>query len=342
MTTPAVIAEWGQTHEGKLEKALTQAQRTAAAGATWAKWQVFAPERLAHPSAKRYWDPALGGTESQLATYQAQPDLSRDEWGALNDECKRLGIGMLLTPFDLEGVELVGELGLRACKIASADIDCWPLVDAIHDLGVRVYASVGAAARYEIEALLDRLRPRPVVLLACTLSYPTQAEHMDLGAITRLAELEQAHPNLVGVGLSDHSLLRTESALAAGALGAVAIERHVTMGGPTPDDAMGLPVDDLAAYVDAAQLGARLRGANGKHAAEHAALSQARRGIYAARDVDEGHRLTRDDIIALRPIGKAIPVSSWDHVIGALSTAPLGTGDPITWEGIGRAWSVAT
>ena len=308
-----VIAEFGQSHRGDLSIAMAQARAAAQAGVTAAKWQIFDPARLAAPSARRYWDAGLGGSESQRETFETNGMLSYGEWHELASECHRVGVEFLATPFDLEAVELIASLEVVRVKLASADITYLPLLDAIRDMGRAVVASVGAADDREIEIMLERLAPRPVTLLACTLSYPCPADRAGLARINELAATFD-----VPVGYSDHTLL-VETALGAAAAGAVVLERHVSLGAShVPDDQMALPIADLARYRELGELGEKLR-ARSRHAMgalERRAHAQARRGIYAARAIPAGKTIEPDDIIGLRPAEGAIGVECWDEVLG--------------------------
>ena len=320
-----IIAEFGQSHRGSLDLAMAQARAAAAAGAKAAKWQIFDPARLAAPSARRYWDAGLGGSESQRETFKKNGMLTADQWLKLASECHRVGVEFLATPFDLEAVDLLKSLNVARVKIASADITYLPLLDAVRDLGRRVIASVGAATDHEIGTMLERLAPRPVTLLACTLSYPCPADSAGLGRIGHLRSTFD-----VPVGYSDHTLI-VETALAAAAAGATVLERHVTLGGShVPDDQMALPIADLERYRAMAELGETLRKESRMGQMELASWAQARRGIYAARRIRKGKVVEPADIIGLRPAAGAIPVAEWDTVLGLPATKYHAKGDALS------------
>lgn len=314
-----VVAEWGQSCRGNLDIAKRQADAAKAAGCTWSKWQAFDPARLASRYARRYWDPNLGGQDDQLATFTDNGMLAPADWAKLGAHCRAIGIGFMCTPFDMESVKLLVGAGIEAFKIASADTTFQDLVDAVGVTGTPVFMSAGASAEAEIIRALGWLEAAgsgPVTLMACSLSYPTVDSDVNLGRIVSLAEM--GYP----VGYSDHSL-GVETALAATAIGAVVLEKHVTiqerggarlgsarpgeavqgMAWAVPDDNMALDPDQLAEYVRLAQLGARLRGdaTLAPSPAEMAAREGARRSAYATQDLPAGHTLHPSDVAWLRP-----------------------------------------
>lgn len=327
--TPLTVAEFGQSNRGDLRIAIKQAETAANAGADYVKFQCFDPADLASPRARRYWNPDLGGSESQLDTFEANGMLESEEWHTLAEMCATFGVRFLATPFSLDAVDLLEEVGVQEYKVASADIVTLPLLERIAATGKRVFLSTGAAERDEVEWALQVLSPCPVTLLACTLSYPCKPQDANLGRITSL--YEHFGDEVEGVGYSDHTL-GTSTALAAAALGATVLEKHATLwpGGPVPDDSMALDPDELRDYVTMAHAGARLRGSTvvAPSEAEQAARVEARRSVCAAKPISQGETLTEDMLCALRP-GDGISPMQWREVIGTEATRSYESGEAI-------------
>lgn len=301
-----VCAEFGQSCRGNLEVAKTQAAVAADAGCSWVKLQTFEPSRLAGAGAKRYWDPSLGGADSQLDTFAGNGMLAAEDWKELAAYCATLGIGFMSSPFDLEAVDLLADAGVGAIKVASGEITHRQMLERIAQTGLPVVLSTGAATLAEVDRALVWLDPLDnITLLACTLAYPTGDGDANLGRIETLKMF--GHP----VGYSDHTL-RTDTALAAAALGATMLEKHCTLdaGGGVPDDLMALEPGRLRQYVTYAELGARMRGDGvvGPVASELAARHGARRSLHAARTIEAGEVFGPGDFVCLRPAGPYRPM----------------------------------
>lgn len=321
------LAEWGQSHRGDLEIAKTQAAVAKEVGCSFSKWQIFQTDRLVSASAGRYWDRHLGGYESQRDTFNANGMLTNDEWRELAAFCGGLGVTFLATPFDLEAVDLLEDIGVAAYKLASGDITYRHLIQKVAATGKPVFLSTGAADGHEVERAVDWLDGSDVTLLACTLAYPTADEDANLGRIEALRRDFPGHR----VGLSDHTL-RTDTALAAVVAGAVMLEKHATLDedGNVPDDKMALNPSRLRQYVAYAQLGARMRGTGELVAteAEMAARHGARRSLHAAMDIEAGDRFQAGDFICLRPAGPFEPADV-DVLVGKTAAKDIPVGKQI-------------
>lgn len=325
--TVRVIAEWGQSHGGSLDVAIRQAEATRDAGAWAAKWQIFAPERIASRHARRYWDPTLGGSDSQLTTFTDNGMLSVADWARLRAHCRRIGVEFMATPFDLEAVDLLESIGVDVYKIASGDITYRRLIEKVAATGKPVILSTGAPSEPEIRRTLGLLWNSDVTLLACTLAYPTLDEHAHLGRI------ETLRSRFVGykVGYSDHTLGHRTS-MPAAALGASVLEKHCTLGDRyrAPDDSMALNPNGLRLYVHYAEMGAAMRGNPRLVVAdeEQPARVGARRSAYAARTIPAGTVLADDEIVWLRPYDPD-GVGAHQNIVGRTLREMVAEGDLI-------------
>ena len=324
-----VISEWGQSHRGNLNAAIKQAEIAQATGCAWAKWQIFQPDRIAGPTARRYWDPALGGADSQRDTFTTNGMLHAEEWQELKAMCDVIGVGFLATPFDLEAVDLLEAVNVSAYKIASGDITYRQLLQKIAATGKPVFLSTGASHLDEVERALVWLEPCQVTLLACSLSYPCEAKDANLARIATLACMTEK------VGYSDHTL-GPWTALAAVAVGADVLEKHCTLGGDgVPDDRMALNPPQLANYVHLAKYGEALRGSDeiAPTIAEWPAREGARRSLHAARAFPAGHIFEPGDFIYLRPAGPFEPADE-DRLYSQVAVRSIEAGAQITAQDI--------
>lgn len=328
-----VCAEFGQSHGGSLDTAMAQAAVAKDAGCSFVKFQTFRPERLVSRTAGRYWAEHLGGSATQLETFQANGMLADSDWKTLGDYCRSIGIGFMSSPFDLEAVDLLVDAGVDAIKLASGEITHRQLVKLVAQTGLPVVLSTGAATEDEIDQALEWLYPlENVTLLACTLAYPTADEEAQLG---RILELEYfGWPT----GYSDHTT-RTDTALAAVCAGATMLEKHCCLDDSgrsgVPDDLMALNPSRLRQYVAYAQLGERMVGgrALGPTEAEMAARAGARRSLHAATNIPAGKTLQVDDFVCLRPGGPFAPADV-DVLIGKTAAVDIPAGKQFRQEDV--------
>lgn len=300
MTDVRVIAEFGQACRGDLDTAMRQALVARDAGCWAVKYQCFQADRLVSTDARRYWDASLGGSDSQMETFVANGMLRPDEWAKLADYCRTIGVEFLATPFDLQAVDLLEDIGVNAYKVASGDLTYRQLLEKVAATGKPIILSTGASSAIEVRNALKWLAGCNVTLLACALAYPCPPEAASLWRIPFLAS---KFPRCA-VGYSDHTLSPT-TALAAAVLGADILEKHCRLEGApgVPDDRMALSPPELAEYVHLAQSGAQMRGVRALYpsAQEMPARVGARRAIYATRDIAAGDMYALDDFAFLRP-----------------------------------------
>ncbi|MFH1873162.1 MAG: N-acetylneuraminate synthase family protein [Pseudomonadota bacterium] len=238
------ICEVGSNYNGSLDCALDYLRAAKRAGADAVKFQTLRKDKLVAP--RIYVD----GRWVENPVYKAFSSLELpDEWHFELKRCAdQTGIEFFSTPFYLEAVDLMERAGVRTYKIASGDISFLPLLQAVGATGKRVIMSTGASALADIETALNVLTQsgaRDITLLHCVANYPPCWEEMNLRAMVTLKE-EFGLP----VGISDHtpgSLV----AIAAVALGAVAVEKHVTFdrGQAGPDHPFAMTMDEFADMI---------------------------------------------------------------------------------------------
>jgi N-acetylneuraminate synthase/N,N'-diacetyllegionaminate synthase len=207
-------------------------------------------------------------------------------------------------------------MGVPAYKIGSGDLTNPFLLRAIAARAKPVLLSTGMATLDEIDASLAVLRAAgdpPVALLHCTSAYPAPIEEANLAAIPALAERYA-----VPIGLSDHTPGIT-APVAATALGASIIEKHVTLDRtlPGPDHAASLEPEELRAMIEAVRAAHRALGDGLKRPmpSEAATRNAARRSLVTRRALAAGTRLSAGDLDARRP-GTGIPAMRLDEAVG--------------------------
>jgi N,N'-diacetyllegionaminate synthase len=330
--TTLVIAEAGVNHNGDLGLARELVAAAADAGADAVKFQTFDADRLVTPSAAKaaYQSAATGDAESQHAMLRRLA-LSRDAHERLMEECRGRNIAFASTPFDVPSVDLLVALGVPWLKVPSGEISDLPFLRHVGGAGLPVLLSTGMSTLDEVgaalAALADAGTPRDRVrVLQCNTAYPTPIEDTNLRAMLTIRDAFG-----VAVGYSDHTD-GTDVAVAAVALGASVIEKHLTLdrGLPGPDQAASLEPDAFRGMVASIRRVERALGDGVKRptASERPNLLPARKSLVAARPIRAGELFDCENLTAKRPGGGVSPMR-WDAVIGTRATRDYLADEPI-------------
>ncbi|MBV9818699.1 MAG: N-acetylneuraminate synthase family protein [Solirubrobacterales bacterium] len=326
-----VIAEAGVNHNNSVTRAIEMAQAAAGAGAWGIKFQLYKADSISVPDSPKYWEDEIG-TGSQYEAFQKSDRLAYDAYGEVAAACAQLGIVFFATPFDLRAVDALERIGAPLYKIASGDLTHRPLLEAVAATDKPVLLSTGAATVAEIHDAIEwtGLGPEKLVLLVCTLTYPTPDED---GNFARLREFEREFaPYLSGV--SDHTL-GTAGAWMAAALGGVCIEKHYTLDRTlpdVPDHAISVQPEELAEMVAACDRAAVLRGRSwiGPRESELPARANARRSIVLERALEAGALIGEDDLGYKRP-GDGIAPADARRLIGRRLLVARPAGGRLSW-----------
>lgn len=336
-----VIAEAGVNHNGSLDTAKKLVDEARAACADAVKFQAFRADRLVSARAAKatYQKRSTGGDESQLAMLRAL-ELDAAGFRQLAEHALDVGIEFLSTPFDIESVAMLVDLGVRRLKIGSGDATNAPLLRAAARTGLPLVLSSGMCTLADCEAMLavvaagyleasrgERVDPtdallspegqalleQRVTLLHCTTEYPAALAETNLRVMPMLRDAFG-----VSVGYSDH----TEGIavpLAAVALGATVIEKHFTLSRelPGPDHVASLEPSELREMVAGIRAVELALGRSFKRpsAAERANAVVARRSVVAARRIARGERITADMLDTKRPADGVSPMRA-DEIVG--------------------------
>lgn len=332
---PFVIAEMSGNHNGELDRALAIVDAVAATGAQAVKIQTYTPDTITidvdAPGFRVTDEHGLWGGRNLYQLYQEAH--TPWEWHeAIFARAREHGLLPFSTPFDPTAIELLESLGAEVYKTASAEIVDLPLIREIARTGKPIIMSTGMATISEIDAAVNAARDggcTELVLLACTASYPADP------ADARLANIplfQQAFG--VPVGLSDHTL-GIGVAVAAVAMGAVCIEKHVTLdrndGGV--DSQFSLNPAELALLsqeTENARLASTSPAQVGPTEAEQAVL-RLRRSLYVVEDVQAGDEVTPANVRSIRPAGGLAP-EAISTVVGRTFTRDVARGTPLTWD----------
>lgn len=326
-----VIAEAGVNHNGDVKLARRLVDAAAAAAADAVKFQTFHAEGVASSeAAMAAYQQTACGSGSQLDMLRIL-ELSAAAHAELQDRARSQGLLFLSTPFDDPAVELLERLNVPAYKVGSGELTNLPFLQRIARLGKPMIVSTGMAILEEVGAAVAAIRSvgnDQIVLLHCVSNYPAAPEDANLRAMATMTR-EFGVP----VGFSDHTL-GSEVALAAVALGAVIIEKHLTLDRslPGPDHTASMEPQDFAAFVRAIRIveGALGSGQKRPVAAEHDVRQVARRSLYLRGDVEAGKVIDADVLVALRPAGGIGP-EHWQRVVGRCVRRRLLAGTRLAW-----------
>ncbi len=326
-----IIAEIGVNHDGSPAKAQELVRTARRCGADTAKFQTFKASNLVTGTATtaEYQKKHHAGDQlSMLRRLELEPD----DFRLLVCTCRDEGIRFLSTPFDLESLDFLLGLPVDTIKIGSGELTNAPLLAAIGRGGVRVILSTGMACLGEVETALDVLREhgaRDIALLHCVTQYPTPVDQVNLRA---MGTLRQAFA--LPVGYSDHTQ-GNEVAIAAAALGATILEKHLTLdpAAPGPDHAASSSPAEFAALVRAVRNVEACLGDGVKRPApcEVANMPIARKSLVATRDLAAGDVVRSADVTVKRP-GDGIAPEHATHVVGLCLARPVKQDTVLLWD----------
>lgn len=333
-TGPMIVAEISGNHNGSLERALDIVRAAAAAGAHAVKIQTYTAATITldvdSPAFRVSDGHELWGSRTLHDLYEEA--YTPWEWHKpIFDLATELGMLGFSTPFDETAVEFLESLDVPLYKIASLEIVDLPLIEQVGRTGKPIIISVGTASVSEVADAVEAAKrggATDITLLACTSSYPAQPDDANLLRMPTMKDLFD-----VKVGLSDHTMGIGVS-VAAAALGATVIEKHVTLrradGGV--DSAFSLEPEELKQLVEESDAAVRALGSASAWAttAENESL-RLRPSLYVAADVRAGDMATPENVRSVRPSGGLPPVEI-DRVMGRTFAvdAPLGT--PVSWD----------
>jgi pseudaminic acid synthase len=331
---PFVIAEMSGNHNGDLGTAKDIVRAAAAAGASAIKLQTYTADTMTVdvdlPAFRISAGHELWAGANLYRLYQRAA--TPWEWHeSLFDLAGELGMLAFSAPFDASAVDFLEKLDVPCLKIASSEITDLPLVRRAAETGKPVILSSGMASLGEIDAAVRAAREtgnEALVVLSCTVSYPASPADSHLRGLPLLADTFDTV-----VGLSDHTP-GIGAAIAAVALGAAVIEKHLVLSRETPgvDAAFSLEPAQLAALVRESHIGWQALGdvRIGPTESEYEGL-RFRRSLYVVADVHQGDPVTRDNVRSIRPAG-GLPPDTIEVVLGRHFRQDAAKGTALTWD----------
>jgi N,N'-diacetyllegionaminate synthase len=332
LNSTKIIAEAGVNHNGEIDIAFRLIDTAKASGADIVKFQTFQANLLATRNAPKaiYQNLSTPINESQYDMLKSL-ELNQEHHLKLISHCNQQEIEFMSTPFDIESIAFLDELGLGRFKIPSGDITNYPYLKAMAGLNKDVIMSTGMSNLIEIEQAIETLvnfgtEREKITLLHCNTEYPTPFEDVNLAAMSTMRKAYS-----LPVGYSDHTR-GIEVSIAAVALGATVIEKHFTMDRtlPGPDHKASLEPHELKAMCEAIRNIEISLGTGEKIASksEFKNIDIARKSIVAKCPINKGDTFTEANLTTKRP-GSGISPMLWIEIIGQVAKHNFITDDLI-------------
>lgn len=333
-----IIAEVGVNHNGSSDMALRLIDAAVSAGADAVKFQTFQADRIVTRAApKAAYQEALTSPDESQFDMLRRLELDETSYKTLAQYCRTKGVEFISTPFDVESVQLLDRLGVKRIKVSSGDVTNGPLLLRAAQTGRPIILSTGMATLDEVEEALGVIAfarvgssspsrvafrnawlstdgresvRRSVTLLHCTSEYPAPFAEVNLRAMTTLRDTFQ-----VAIGYSDH----TEGIIvpiAAVALGAGVIEKHITLDRtlPGPDHRASLEPAMFAEMVKAIRTTEESLGSPTKAVtpSESRNAPRVRKSLVATRTIQKEEVFSEDNLGVKRPGHGISPIEYWD------------------------------
>lgn len=329
-----IIAEAGVNHNGDLAMALQLCDAAKNAGADAVKFQTFRAEDLVvrgAPTAQ--YQARQTGYQDQFLMLQ-RLELSEAQHQRIKAHCDQIGIEFFSTPFSVEAVDMLVALGVSRLKLSSGELTHRALVEHAAATQLPLILSTGMGTMDEIIEAVGWVRGargdlHDVVVLHCTSAYPAPDSALNLTAIRSMSG-----DLALEIGYSDHSS-GIEASLSAVALGALVIEKHLTLDVtlPGPDHSASLEPVEFAQMVKSIRRVSAMLGDGIKAplAEELDTARVARRSVVAGLDIAAGEIVTAEKLLCRRPATGIAP-RNLPELIGKRALAAISAGSVLQWS----------
>jgi N,N'-diacetyllegionaminate synthase len=310
-----IIAEIGQAHEGSLGMVHSYIDALATTNVDAIKFQMHIPE--AESSEFEPFRIKFSYEDDTRFDYWKRMSFTLEQWKGIKKHCDEVGLDFICSPFSNLAVDWLEEIGVKYYKIGSGEVTNLLLLEKIAQTGKPLILSSGMSSYTELDTTVAFLKDRKVSfsILQCTTSYPTQPEQYGLNVIQELINRYQ-----VVVGYSDHSA-RTETCIAATALGAEILEFHVVFDRRQfgPDSKSSLTIDETRMLVQSAR--------NIKNAIDNPINKFVNnqykelktifeKSLAVNKNLPKGHLISFNDLEAKKPKGYGLNAQDFKKILG--------------------------
>jgi|TARA_B110000259_G_C13985657_1_gene390343 N,N'-diacetyllegionaminate synthase len=309
-----IIAEIGNTHEGSLGLAKCFIKAAADCGVDCVKFQthIFDAESLTSAPNPPYFK------DETRKEYFDRTAFTIDEWKELKRYCEDdCGKDFISSPFSLEAVDLLNEVGIKSFKIPSGEVTNLPFLEHVAKTGKQVILSSGMNTWEEMDEAVETLRANgctDLIMLQCTSEYPCPPEKAGLNIM-----LEMKEKYNVPVGFSDHTL-GSAVPITAVVMGAVLIEKHFTLsqlayGSDAKNSTEPEDFKRLVSDIRMAELAINSKREKKLDDGLRNMKMIFEKSIVAAKPIQAGEVITREHLAYKKP-GDGIPAREFKDFLG--------------------------
>lgn len=328
-----IIAEAGVNHNGDISLAKKLILEAKNAGADCVKFQTFKAEQIVTKTSPKatYQLKVTDEKESQYEMLK-KLELNFTDFQELLDYCEEIKIDFLSTPYNLEDIDFLENLGVNGYKVASGQLTETPFLKALARKGKQIILSTGMANIAEVYLAIQAIREEGnsnIIVLQCTTNYPSKIEDANILAMNSIKEACG-----VRVGYSDH-VTNNYACFAAVALGAEIVEKHFTLDKLMvgPDHSCSLTPEEFKEMVVAIRNIEKALGSKVKKPSpiEIENSKGMKRGMVVLQNIPVGTKLKREHIGFKRPL-KGIPINMLENVIGKITAKNIEIDQAIDYD----------
>ena len=347
-----IIAEIGTGHLGQRSKARELITAAAEAGADCAKFQVVFAEEIIHPLTGEL---DLPGGRVRLFDKFREVEQEAEFYRFCKEETEAAGLVFLASPFGLRSAQILRDLGSAWYKVASPELNHFPLLNVLRSFGQPVVLSSGVSRLEDIERAVEVFEGVPFSLLHCITAYPAPPEEYNLRVLRPLSVLFGCP-----VGVSDHSMDPELVPVIGRAAGASLVEKHFCLSrrdaglddpialdpplfrrmtqalraleSARPGDWDGLVRESYGTDRVEAVLGT---GRKLLAPSERQNYERTNRSLHAVNALPRGHRIVAGDLAILRTekvLRPGLAPAFLDVVQGKVLQRDVAAGEGVVWD----------
>ena len=308
-----VIAEIGNNHNGSIERAIEMVDLAIEMKVDCVKFQMRHLDQLYRKRSLKKSGEDLG-TE-YIIDLLNRFELTKDEHQRIAKYCESKGILYMCTPWDNNSIEVLETFGVKAYKVASADLTNLPLIDKLIDTNKPLILSTGMNTVEEVQITVNFLNKRKAnfVLLHCNSTYPAPFQDINLKWIEQLRKIH----NLVGYSGHERGIAVS---LAAVSIGACVIERHFTLDRTMegPDHAASLEFAEFKALVSGIrEIEEAMGNSNKRELSQGEMINRENLGksLVSSKLLKRGTIISPSDIKVLSP-GQGLSPHNYEKLLG--------------------------
>ena len=198
--------------------------------------------------------------EMSYIEYKKKIEFGKDEYDKIDKLCKELGVKWTASVWDIPSLDFIMQYDVPFIKVASASLTDLELINAIKETGKTVIMSTGGSTIEQIETAVNIVKPNLKCLMHCVSEYPTHDFDANLNVMHTLREKFD-----VPIGYSGHEI-GFEPTLLSFAMGAYALERHVTLNKKTKgtDHKLSLDMRDMHMLFEKMSFLEKIKGSKEK------------------------------------------------------------------------------